>query len=355
MMALKTSDDFLHQEIDTIIIGGGPAGLSAAVNLARLRRSVLVIDDRDGRSLWGQINRNYLGFPNGIPAAKIRLAGRAQAARYGAHFLAGQVNFATPDGKDFMVRVSPSHERPAHAAGRHGNVAADREDGRSHGEIELAASLELRGRTLIIAAGVRDQFPRFPGWEQCVGQSLFWCILCDGYEAIDKTVAVVGDDEEAAETALDLLDFTSKITLVAGSAAGFSFSQARAADLTNSGIAIYPYAINEYVCGNGQINALVLKNPASSRLPADMVFAYRHPIARNEVAAMLGVELNAIGQIVVDAEQHTNLHGVYAAGDVTSPHDHQVSAAVHEGNQAAAAANYYLYRPIQRSGGRPAR
>ena len=348
-MDLETSDDFLRAEIDTIIIGGGPAGLSAAVNLARLRRSVLVIDDRDGRSLWGQINRNYLGFPNGIPAAKIRLAGRAQAARYGAHFLAGQVDFAAPDGKGFLVRVSPSYERPAHAAGWHSNVVADKADGRDHGEIELAAPLELRGRTLIIAAGVRDQFPRFPGWEQCVGQSLFWCILCDGYEAIDKTVAVVGDDEEAAQTALDLLDFTSKIALVAGSA-GFSFSQARAADLTDSGIAIYPYTINEYVCGNGQINALVLNDPAASLLPADMVFAYRHPIARNEVAVMLGVELNAIGQIVVDSEQHTNLHGVYAAGDVTSPHDHQVSAAVHEGNQAAAAANYYLYRPIQRAG-----
>jgi thioredoxin reductase (NADPH) len=61
---------------DCVIVGGGPAGLSAAVNLGRFRRSVLLVDDRDGRSLWSQTTRNYLGFPDGIPAADIRLLGR---------------------------------------------------------------------------------------------------------------------------------------------------------------------------------------------------------------------------------------------------------------------------------------
>ncbi len=68
---------------------------------------------------------------------------------------------------------------------------------------------------------------------------------------------------------------------------------------------------------------------------------------------MLGVQLDDIGQIVVDANQHTNLPGVYAAGDVTHPHNHQISAAVHEGNEAACAANYHLYRPVQKANGRP--
>jgi thioredoxin reductase (NADPH) len=67
------------------------------------------------------------------------------------------------------------------------------------------------------------------------------------------------------------------------------------------------------------------------------------------------VALNEFGHIVVDSGQHTNVQGLYAAGDVTSPHDHQVSAAVHEGNQAAAAANYHLYRPVQRAPGKEER
>src|SRR6478736_4775609 len=77
---------------DCAIIGGGPAGLSAAIYLGRLRRSSMVIDDRRGRSLWSQVNRNYLGFPDGIEAAELRRLGREQAARYGTVFYNGRVD-----------------------------------------------------------------------------------------------------------------------------------------------------------------------------------------------------------------------------------------------------------------------
>src|ERR1035437_10578856 len=79
--------------------------LAAAVNMARMRRNVLVVDDRDGRSLWSQTNRNYLGFPDGIPAAEIRRQGRRQAANYGARFLRGRVTTATRDGDLFRLHV----------------------------------------------------------------------------------------------------------------------------------------------------------------------------------------------------------------------------------------------------------
>ena len=101
------------RQVDCAIVGGGPGGLSAAVCLARMRRSVLVIDDRDGRSLWGQTNRNYLGFPNGISAAEIRLAGRRQAARYGTRFLSGRVaaaGRALPKWQSLLL--NPAHRPP---------------------------------------------------------------------------------------------------------------------------------------------------------------------------------------------------------------------------------------------------
>jgi thioredoxin reductase (NADPH) len=348
--------------VDCVVIGGGPAGLSAAVNLGRMRRSVVMVDDRDGRSLWGQTNRNYLGFPDGIPAADIRLAGRKQAARYGTRFIHGHASAAAKhagsaperaaDGY-FALDLEPCPDPgEAEMAGRPGNAARDLDVGRSLGERRVGEPTQVRARTVIIATGVRDRFPTFDGWAECVGRSLFWCINCDGYETQGHQVAVVGADEEAAQTALQLLDFTPTVALVAGASQGFEIPESRLADLAANGIATHPHAVAEYLSSGGQIHGLVLGDSAATGLDVDMVFQYHRPIARAEVATMLGVELDEIGQIVVDANQHTNLPGVYAAGDVTHPHNHQISAAVHEGNEAACAANYYLCRPVQKAYGR---
>jgi thioredoxin reductase (NADPH) len=331
-----------------VVVGGGPAGLSAAVNMSRMRRSTLVVDDRDGRSLWSQVNRNYLGFPDGIPAAEIRLLGRRQAARYGARFLLGRVTAAEPFGDLFRLHVD-GDTSGADLAGTESNVVRDEELGRALGEVQAGTSEEILARCVILATGVRDPFPRFSGRDLCVGVSLFWCIVCDGFEAIDKRVAVVGDGEEAVEMALDMLEFTDRVSIAAGRQDGFTVPESRLADLAANGIASYGSRVASFPNENGQIEALVLDDPESTRIPVDMVFTFHTPRARNDLARQLGVELNALGQIIVDTEQHTNVSGVYAAGDATSVHDHQVSAAVHEGNQAACAANYHLYRPVQRA------
>jgi thioredoxin reductase (NADPH) len=340
------SDASRSREVDCAIVGGGPAGLSAAVNMARMRRNVLVIDDRDGRSLWSQTNRNYLGFPDGIPAAEIRRQGRRQAANYGARFLRGRVTTATRDGDLFRLHVDA---RAGEGAGTEVNVARDDELGRALGELEPEGPMEVVARTVILATGVRDPFPEFPGRDECVGRSLFWCIACDGYESIGCNVAVVGFDEDAVQTALEILDFTDKVTMVAGRADGFDVPESRLADLAAGGIQTYPCSVAEYGNENGQITELVLADACASRIPVEMVFAVRPPVARNEVAVALGVAVDRRGQVIVDTEQHTNVTGVYAAGDMTSPHNHQVSAAVHEGNEAACTANYYLYRPEQKA------
>jgi thioredoxin reductase (NADPH) len=345
-------------EVDCAVVGGGPAGLSAAVNLARMRRSVMVIDDRDGRSLWSQVNRNYLGFPDGIPAAEIRLLGRRQAARYGARFLLGRVMGADRSVDRFRLIVEGDVTGGAgidgidgsgvEPAGTEANVARDEALGRSLGELTAGASEEVVARSVILATGVRDPFPSFPGRDECVGRSLFWCIACDGYETIDRSVAVVGHDEDAVQVALGLLEFTPRVTIAAGRAGGFTVPPKRLADLAANGIPVYRWPVDSYPNEDGQIQAIVLADPGRTRIPVEMVFANHTPTARNEIARQLGVTLNPVGQIVVDPEQHTNVPGVYGAGDATSLHDHQVSAAVHEGNQAACAANYYLYRPVQR-------
>ena len=338
------------REVDCVIVGGGAAGLSAAINLGRMRRSVIVVDDKD-RFRWRHPIHNYLGFPDGIKAVDLRRLGRRQAAKYGAAFVIGVVAAAAPDGDRFRIRIEPPAGRPAGAGAAGAGTGVDGPDeelARTSERVQEGRPIEVLARSVILATGVRGHFPEFRGREDCVGVSLFWCIHCDGYESIDRVVCVVGDDEEAVETALDMLDFTRHVTVVAGSAEGFVVPASRLADLEASGIPAYPFAVAEYQNRNGQMQALVLDDPARTRINVEHLYTVCRSTPTNDVARQLGVAVNNLGHIIIDTDQHTNVPGVLAAGDITSPHDHQFSAAVHEGNQAACAANYRLYRPEQR-------
>jgi thioredoxin reductase (NADPH) len=215
-------------------------------------------------------------------------------------------------------------------------------------EVPQGDPMEVRARTVILATGVAGHFPEFPGRNECVGRSLFWCLPCEGYESIDRVVGVVGYDESAVQTALDLLVFTDRVTLVAGRSEGFGVPASRLADLAARGIAAHPHDVAEYENRDGQMQALVLDDPSRTRIPVEQVYTIRSTVAVGDLPRQLGLELNGDGQIVVTPEQHTNVPGVYAAGDATSLHDHQLSAAMHEGNQAACGANYRLYDAAQR-------
>ena len=332
------------QPVDCAIIGGGPAGLSAAIYLGRLRRSSLVFDDRRGRSLWSQVNRNYLGFPDGIEAADLRRLGREQAARYGACFFGGRVARIVREGALFCVVVDPT---PPIEFGVVENIEADRAQGRRLGEQEVREQRTFYARSLVLATGVRDDFPEFVGRDECVGRSLFWCIICDGYEAIDKRVIVVGHDEEAVSTALQLRQFSNTIMLVAGQD-GFTVPAARLHDLAAAGIEAFPYRVTEYANADGCLTALTLEDAAHTRLPLDLIFVVCPHLPNSTVARSLGLRLDENGYIRADSEQKTDIPGVFAAGDVTRLHNHQISSAVHEGGMAAAAANYYLYGALQK-------
>src|SRR4051794_618419 len=210
---------------DCVIVGAGPAGLSAAVYLGRLRRKVLVIDDRHGRSTWHQVNRNYLGFPDGVHATALRELGRKQAERYGVQFCAAHASNVSVAGDKDERRFT---------------VATDKGD--------------FVGKTLILATGVSDHFPEFDGSEECIGKSMFWCIICDGYEAIDKRVVVLGHDDHAAAVALQLLVFTERVTLISGEQL-FDFSPERMEALRSHGVRVVEAGANICQGGGGQTTA----------------------------------------------------------------------------------------------------
>lgn len=301
---------------DCAIVGGGPAGLSAAIYLGRMRRSVIVIDNKEGRSSWQQVNRNYLGFVDGIHATALREIGEKQASQYGAQFLDAKATGVTREGK--------APDQLFHVDTKKGTVTA---------------------RTLILATGVSDHFPEFEGSEECIGKSMFWCIICDGYEATDKRIVVLGHGSRAASLASELLLFTKEVTLVSWDAP-LDIEQSTMEALQQHGVRVMDSGCTLYKCNKGQITSLRLED--GTDLELDMLFVSQRIEPHNQLAKDLNCNLDENGFIIVDTEQATNIDGVYAAGDVTRLHNHQVTSAVHEGGMAAAAVNYYLYEDWQK-------
>ncbi len=169
---------------DALILGGGPAGLSAAVYLGRFTRRVAVLDAGDARSSYVQVNENYLGFPDGVTTRDLRALGERQARRFGAEI------------------------RPC---------TVERLERRGDGDGFRAHTTDgvFEGRTVLFATGVTDVWPSIPGILDWIGRQVFWCITCDGHRTQNKQLVCIGNTDEAATTALQLLLFTDRITLVA--------------------------------------------------------------------------------------------------------------------------------------------
>jgi thioredoxin reductase (NADPH) len=296
---------------DAIIIGGGPAGLSAAIYLARFNRRVIVIDAGEGRSTTHETNENYLGFPRGVRSRALRERGCRQATRFGADVLEARATSARRNADGFVVR-----------AGRRA----------------------FHGDAIILATGVKDRFPDISEIERYVGVSVFWCITCDGWKARDKRVLVVGNDDEAATTALQFLNFTNSVTLLTN-APHCKIATGKQRALSRAGVPVIAGIIAAVRGRGGRLRDVRTSDDVS--IPLDMMFSMQGCDPNVGLARSLGVRLD--GRFIkTDLEQRTNVKRVYAAGDVTKAFAHQVVTAAHEGATAAQSANYDLYRPWQR-------
>lgn len=301
-----------NNEHDVLVIGGGPAGLSAALYLARYDRTVGLFDAGNGRSSWHQTNYNLLGFPGGIKARELRRLGREQLAEY------QQVTFYDGCLIDEIVR-----EADGTFTTRHG------------GE-------EWHGRAVILCTGVLDHWPEFEGWEEYVGRSMFWCITCDGYTCRDQRMVTVGNTDMAASTTLQLQRFSREITLLTNS--DDNRMSARTLErLARAGIPVIEEKIAFAEGKNGFFEKLHTQTGRTILL--DCLFNLQGSTPRTKLARDLGVQMDEHGYLITDHEQKTNLPGVFAAGDLDRLHSHQITTAMHEGGQAASAANYYLYPP----------
>ena len=296
---------------DAVIVGGGPAGLSAAIYLARACRSVTLFEaEKPGRSDWGQLNHNYLGFPDGISIVDLCARGRAQAERFGVRIQDAVVETVEQDTRGFKVTAA----------------------GRVH-----------HGRGLVLATGVMDKWVQFPGYEEYIGKTMHWCITCDGYEMQDQRVLVVGNDADTAELALQMLGYRPRSVTVLTNNGAVGLKPETVQELQSHGIGLVVDRIVEArATSPGCFEAVVLEG--GDELKVDHLFSAQGAEPHSALARSLGVDLEESGHIKVDAEAKTSVAGVYAAGDVTSLHAHQVLTAAHEGATAATSLVYALYQ-----------
>ena len=287
--------------LDCLIIGGGPAGLTAAIYLARFHLDILVVDAGKSRASWIPCTRNHAGYPDGIEGKELLRLMREQACKYGAKI---ETEFVTRLERDRKTGLFT-------ATWGSGNAVA---------------------RTVLLATGVTNRRP--PMDEELHDEALArglvrYCPICDGYEVTDKRVGVIGSDSHGVAEALFIRSYTADVTLIAPDKA-LRLKPEDNQKLKEAGI--------ECVDGPAQAVAIdqkcIVVDTAEGHYAFDSIYPALGSDTHTQLADMLGADLSGDSCIRVDSHQRTSIPGLYAAGDVVIGLD-QISHAMGEGGVAA--------------------
>lgn len=292
-------------DVDCLIIGGGPAGLTAAVYLARFHRSCMVIDLGCSRASLIPRSRNYPGFPPGISGESLLARLREQAQTYGAQLLQGEVEHLERHPQGFRARYAGSN-----SAG--GGVTA---------------------RRVILASGIEDSLPEMDDIEQAIARgSVRLCAICDGYEVAGERVAVFGEVECAIGHAVFLRTFSEQVSVITdgtGNASQASFELARQYGIQ---LLLGPIRRLRLAAQDG----IELWRGEGQAEHFDILYPCLGARFRSGLAAQLGAECLDSGALVVDEHRQTSVSGLYAIGDVVEGLK-QLSVAIGQAAQAATA------------------
>ena len=285
--------------LDCLVIGGGPAGLTAAIYLARSHLSVVAVDGGHRRAALIPRTHNHPGFPDGISGPDLLARMRRQAELYAAILVNGEVESLTKDGDVFIAKTSDA------------SIAA---------------------KTVLLATGVVNRRPAL--LEQVHDAALAagllrYCPICDAYELTDQPVAILGTGEQGVREAEFLRSFTASVTLIAVDGP-HDLDDNQRSRLTNAGIAVVDEPCLGVELKPRQIDILFQCGRRS--------FASVYPALGSEIRSALAIGLGAKvtkeGCLIVDKNQRTNVAGLYGAGDVVLGLD-QLSHAMGEGGVAA--------------------
>jgi thioredoxin reductase len=297
-----TTDAAEPDRYDVAIVGGGPAGLTASIWLARYLHSVVVVDSGDPRNWETRGVNGFLGHPN-IRPAQLRGMGRDEARRSGARLL------------DAMCECVTRHDD-------------------DHFELTLADGKAVHARRLLLAIGLKDVWPDIPGLDRVYGSTAHVCPDCDGYECRDLTVAVIGSGRKAVGMALNLTTWTRDIVICTnGEPANLDLPE-YCEKLDALHIPVIEFPIDRIDHSGSRVHALTFANGRS--LDCDKIFFAIGQYPADDLGAQLGCERDAGGHVIVDDAYHTSVRNCFAAGDIV-PGPQLAIAAAADGAIAALA------------------
>ncbi len=265
---------------DVIIVGGGPAGLSAATILGRCRRTVLVCDDGQYRN-DGSLEVHGFLSRDGIHPAELRRIGREQLERYEVEFRAARVTSAGSSQGKFEIVF---------------------EDGSS------AAC-----RKLLLATGLKDVLPEIEGFRTFFGRGVFYSPYSDGWEVRDRRLAVYGSGKSGAEMARSLKAWSSEVVLCTDGVSGLKPEES--SSLAHRGIHLLPAKITRLEGTETGVDRIIFAD--GSDLPVAAVFVSTAQAQQSDLAAQLGCRARARGVIHTGKSGETDIPGVYVAGDAS--------------------------------------
>ena len=298
------TNDTADALLDCLVIGAGPAGLTAATYLARYRRKVIVVDSGRSRARWIPASHNCPGFPFGVAGNELLQRFRTQAEQFGVAIVPALVESLVREGDDFV----------AHGGGQ-----------------------RWRARQVILATGVVDRLPDIDDVEQAIAcGALRLCAVCDGYEARDDAIGVLGEMDTALDHAQFLRTFSGQVTVLDSSDTGAP-EQARHRRANADGIALRgaPARLRLH---DGGCQATFADGSVERY---DTLYPVLGADAQSDLAQALGARMDEGGELRVDAHMRTSVEGLYATGDVVSGLN-QISVAVGHAALAATAVHRSL-------------
>jgi thioredoxin reductase (NADPH) len=303
-----------EQILDAVIVGGGPAGLTAGIYLARARMEAVLVEKQapGGAPALTEKIENYPGFPEGVAGFELVDRMRLQAEGFG-------------------LRINPYNPLTGL---------------RDEGEVKVLETEEgeLRAHAVILATGMRPAPLDVPGEEEFHGKGVSFCATCDGAFFRDAVVAVVGGGDSAVEEAMFLTRFARKVVII------HRRDRLRAGKILQERVLAHPKVevkwkkVVKEIRGDRKVNGLLLgdvEDGSEEEIAVDGVFLYVGNIPNTE-AVQGTVELDPKGYILTGVSLETNIRGVFAAGDVRSGGVWQVAAAVGDGVRAALNAQFHV-------------